>query len=300
LVAAALVAMAMPLVAAAPAHAATTEVSGAGSTEAEIAIDQWRADVATKGLDVNYLGNGAAAGRTGYIQRQVDFAVSELPFQPSELSAASKRPYAYLPITSAGVGFMYHLDVGNQRITDLRLSTATVAKIFTGKITNWNAPAIHTDDPRYTLPSLPIKVVVRSDGAGTSWLFTDYLATVHPRRWENFCTKYTGHPAPSPPTAFYPFFPGETAQSGSDGVANAVAAPYDNGAIGYVEYGYASERNFPVARLQNGAGHFVLPTASHVATALEAASQNADGTADLTGVFLTRDPAAYRCPTTRT
>jgi ABC-type phosphate transport system substrate-binding protein len=227
-----------------------------------------------------------------------------LPFQPAqqgrdgehlsdELGPASKRPYAYLPITAGAVSFMYHLDVGGHRITDLKLSSATISKIFTGEITNWDDPAIHGDDGRYNLPSLPIKPIVRSDGSGTSWQLSNYLATLFPARWNQFCSTNTGHASPCPPTSFYPYSPGSTAQSGSDGVANAVAATYNNGAITYVEYGYATERAFPVIRLENAAGHFVLPTAPHIAAALTAATLNSDGTAQLSGVYTNTDPAAY-------
>ena len=101
-------------------------------------------------------------------------------------SAASARPYAYLPIVAGGTSFMYHLDVNGQRITDLRLSGATISKIFTGAITNWNDPAITADDGR-TFPNIPIIPVVRSDGSGTTAQFTAYMANVYPDIWNPFC-----------------------------------------------------------------------------------------------------------------
>jgi len=139
--------------AAAPAHAATA-IDGAGSTWSQIAVDQWRADVARNGLSVNYQGVGSSAGRQFYIQKQVDFAVSEILFQPAsydrtgtklydKVAAAAARPYAYMPIVAGGTSFMYHLDIGGQRITDLKLSGTTIAKIFTGWDHELGGPGHH-------------------------------------------------------------------------------------------------------------------------------------------------------------
>ena len=279
LLAAALTAVVMTAVLQLPViHAgASAQINGAGSTWSQIAVDQWRADVARNGLSINYQGSGSSAGRQFYIQNQVDFAISEIPFQPAsfdrngqklydETAAAAARPYAYLPIVAGGTSFMYHLDVNGKRIDDLHLSGRTLAKIFTGVIKNWNDPAIQADDGR-TFPSIPILPIVRSDGSGTSAQFSRYIATMFPDVWNPFCQQMN-LPAPCGLTSLWPYFPGSQAQSGSDGVANFVAAPYNNGAITYVEYGYALERSFPVAAVQNQAGNFVQPTAENVAIAL--------------------------------
>jgi len=287
---------------AAPAHAATA-IDGAGSTWSQIAVDQWRADVARNGLSVNYQGVGSSAGRQFYIQKQVDFAVSEIPFQPAsydrtgaklydEVAAAAARPYAYMPIVAGGTSFMYHLDVGGQRITDLKLSGTTIAKIFTGAITSWADPAITADDGRH-LPAIPIIPVVRSDGSGTSAQFTAYMAASQPNIWNPFCSKALNLPSPCPPTSLYPYWAASRAQTGSDGVANFVSAPYNNGAITYVEYGYALNRSFPVVSVLNKAGYFVQPTAEDVAIALTRAHINADRTQNLLDVYTNPDPRAY-------
>ena len=108
---------------------ADAPVDGAGSTWSQIAVDQWRADVARQGLVVNYQGVGSTAGRVAYYQGQVDFAVSEIPFQSAqydrqgnlladETQLAASRPYAYLPIVAGGTSFMYNLKANGQRITD--------------------------------------------------------------------------------------------------------------------------------------------------------------------------------------
>jgi phosphate transport system substrate-binding protein len=282
---------------------AADQITGAGSTWSQIAVDQWRADVARQGLSVNYQGLGSSTGRQFYIQNQVDFGVSEIPFQPAsynregaklydEIEAASKRPYAYLPIVAGGTSFMYHLDVNGKRITDLHLSGATIAKIFTGGITNWNDPAIKADDGR-DFPSLPILPVLRADGSGTSAQFTAYMATMFPDIWNPFCSRTLNLPSPCPPTSLYPYFGNYKAQSGSDGVANFVSAPYNNGAITYVEYGYALQRSFPVVSVLNQAGYYSQPTAENVAIALTRAKINPDRTQVLNGVYTNPDPRAY-------
>ncbi len=282
-----------------PASAAPV-VDGAGSTWSQIAVDQWRADVARQGLTINYQGVGSSAGRVAYYQRQVDFAVSEIPFQDgsqggvNEIQAAKSRPYAYLPIVAGGTSFMYHLDIGGQRFTDLRLSPTTLAKIFTGVIKNWNDPVISSENKGKVFPSLPIKVVIRSDGSGTSAQFTAFMASQTPSQWSAFCQK-AGLGSGCPPTSLYPSPPsaGFAAQQFSDGVANFVAAPYNNGSITYVEYGYAKQRGFPVASVANKAGYYAQPSAQAVSIALQGAKINPDGTQVLKGVYEFKDPRAY-------
>src|SRR3954447_4730161 len=124
-------------------------ITGAGSTWSQVAIDAWRADVRASGIVVNYAGTGSTDGRSQYIQGTTDFADSEIPFQnppePGQQAEVPSRPYAYLPIVAGGTSFMYNLTVGGQRVTDLRLSGPTLAKIFTGQITRWNDPVITHD-----------------------------------------------------------------------------------------------------------------------------------------------------------
>ena len=292
------------LMGASPVRAADP-VDGAGSTWSQIAVDQWRADVARQGLVVNYQGVGSTAGRVAYYQGQVDFAVSEIPFQSAsydrqgnlladETQLAASRPYAYLPIVAGGTAFMYNLKANGQRITDLQLSPATVAKIFTGQITMWNDPTIAADNPQRVLPATRIKPVIRSDGSGTTAQFTAYMVAETPSDWAVLCQR-ANLGSSCPATSLYPDFPnsGFAAQQFSDGVANFVAAQYNDGAITYVEYGYAKERGFPVASLKNASGAFVQPTAVNVSVALQGASINSDGTQVLGGVYRNSDARAY-------
>jgi phosphate transport system substrate-binding protein len=277
-----------------PAHASVV-LDGAGSTWSAIAVNQWRADVNRTGLNINYNASGSTAGRVFYYTNEVDFAISEIPFTAAykdatgtvvtnEIALAEHRPYVYLPIVAGGTSFMYHLDIGGQRFTNLQLDPPTISKIFTGVITNWDDPAIKALNPGVPFPNLAIRPVVRSDGSGTTAQFTAYMVNQEPAIWNAFCQK-VGLPTPCPSTSLYPEFPGSVAQQLSDGVANYVAASYNNGAITYVEYGYAKERDFPVASMLNKAGGYAQPTAFNVAVALQGASFNSDGTQNLQGVY---------------
>jgi len=268
---------------------AYVSISGAGSTWSQVALGAWATDVDKFGIEVNYESTGSTNGRQQYIFGTVDYAVSEIPFQPEETPT---RPFAYLPVVAGGTSFMYHLTVAGQRVTDLRLSGDTVTKIFTGVITNWNDPQI-TADYGKALPNIAIKPVVRSDGSGTSAQFTLYMSKQHPDLWNAFCQQYMGLTPPCGLTSFYPQFPGSTSQSGSNGVANYVAASYGEGAITYVEYAYALGLGFPVAKVLNAGGYYTAPTAANVAVALTAATIKEDLTQELSGVYNNTDTRTY-------
>jgi phosphate transport system substrate-binding protein len=285
-----------------PAHA-DASINGAGSTWSQIAIDQWRADVARQGLSINYQGVGSTSGRVFYYQDQTDFAVSEIPFTSGyrdasgsvitdEVKLAAHRPYAYLPIVAGGTSFMYHLDINGQRFTNLHLSADSVAKIFTKVVTNWNDPVIRADNPSVSLPNLPIRPIVRSDGSGTTAQFTAFMANQTPSVWNAFCHRVGVNLNPCPSVSLWPDI-NAPSQQFSDGVADYVAAPYNNGAITYVEYGYALQRGYPVASMLNHAGYYTQPTAANVAIALQGNRLNADGTQDLRGVYTFADKRSY-------
>src|SRR3954467_12556624 len=281
-----------------PAQAASyVPISGAGSTWSQVAVDAWRADVRASGVVVNYAGTGSTDGRSQYIQGTVDFANTEIPFQnppePGQQAEVPSRPYAYLPIVAGGTSFMYNLTVGGQRVTDLRLSGPTLAKIFTGQITRWSDPEIKHDYGR-TLPDIPIIPVVRSDGAGASAQFTLYMQSQTPSIYCPFIREklHLGGSA-CPSVSFYPAFGQSKAQVGSNGVANYVSASYGAGSIGYVEYAYPKRINFPVASLLNQGGYYAQPTAGNVAVALTKAAINPDLTQNLESVYTNPDPRTY-------
>jgi ABC-type phosphate transport system substrate-binding protein len=279
-------------------------LNGSGSSWAAPAIDQWSHDIRPSGVVVNFAPNGSRQGRNDFVQDVKDFAVSDVPFLNGRdkvaggLTETSPYGYSYVPITAGGTAFVYHLTVGGQRVTDLRLTGDTLTKVFTGQITNWADPAI-TRDYGSQLPSKPIVPVIRSDGSGTTAVFTGWMAAQYGSQWDAFCARYAHVAAPCGPTEFFPSFPGAKAQGSSTAVANYVAASFGEGAIGYDEYAYALSARLPVVKVANTSGFYVAPTASNVAVALTGAQINTDRasrdflTADLRGVYANPDPRAY-------
>jgi len=277
-------------------------VSGAGSTWSSNAIDQWRRNVNQQGLTINFAANGSTDGRQQFRQGTVDFAVSEIPYGISDNGVpdpAPTRGFAYLPIVAGGTSFMYNLKINGQRVTNLRLSGDTLTKIFTGVITQWNAPEIAADNPGLALPVRRIIPVVRSDGSGTSAQFTAYMNKQYPALWKAYCDKSGQNSCGL--TSNYPVVPGSgfVAQSGSLGVSGYVGQDQSEGAITYVEYSYALNTGYPVAKLLNTKGYYNEPTAGNVAVALLGAQINNDPnspeylTQDLTNVYNNADARAY-------
>ena len=286
------------------AEAATyVPITGTGSTWSQNALDQWRKNVASNyGMTVNYSGTGSSAGRRDYISGTVDFAVSEIPFQtkPEDGSTPEIPPrgYAYMPIVAGGTSFMYNLKIAGKRVSNLRLSGDTIAKIFTGAIKNWNDAAIAKDNPKLTMPDKPIVPVVRSDGSGTTAQFTLWMSKQQTNTWNSFC-KTVKIATPCGLTSQFPTYAGFKYQSGSNGVAGYVSQDYGEGAITYVEYSYAVKAGFPVAKVLNKAGFFIEPTAKSVAVAMLKAQINKDSKSDLyltqilDGVYNNTDPRTY-------
>ncbi len=292
----------VPLLAVPATAADYVPVSGAGSTWSQNAIDQWRRNVAQYGLTVNYQGTGSSDGRNQFRNGTVDFAVSEIPYGLSDsgvVDTPPQRGYAYMPIVAGGTSFMYNLQIGGRKVTNLRLSGPVLAKIFTGVITNWADPAIKVDNPGLTLPARKIVPVVRSDGSGSTAQFTLWMSKRHSPIWDDYCRK-AGRQTPCGLTSNYPVVPGTgfTAQSGSLGVAGYVAQAQNVGTITYVEYSYALNSGYPVAKVLNDAGYYVEPTAQNVAVALLQARINTTPgpnylTQILDGVYANRDPRTY-------
>ncbi|MEV7029577.1 phosphate ABC transporter substrate-binding protein PstS [Streptomyces sp. NPDC093272] len=280
-----------------------TPISGAGSTWAENAVDEWRRAVNQYGMRISYAGTGSSDGRRQFLSGTVDFAVSDIPFQtnPTDGSAA-ERPasgsYAYMPITAGGTVFMYHLTVNGKRVTNLRLSGDVVTKIFTGVIKTWDDPVIKADNPGLQLPHRTIVPVVRSDGSGSTAQFTMWMANQHKALWNAYCAK-VGRSGSCGQTSYYPTVTGMIAQNGDLGVAGYVSQNYGEGAIGYVNYSYAINARYPVAKVLNHAGYYTEPTPSNVAVSLLKAKINTNKssadylTQQLDGVYNDTDKRNY-------
>jgi ABC-type phosphate transport system substrate-binding protein len=291
----------------ATADAGTYEtIDGSGSSWAYIALSQWITDVAPEGLTINYNPDSSAEGRQDYMQgSQVDFAGSDPPFRNGDDKLAGtgaevpKWGYSYVPDTAGGTAFMYHLTVGGKLVRNLRLSPLVLMEIFTGTITNWDNSAI-TKIYGAQLPNEPITPVLRSDGSGASFFFTLWMSTMFPSQWNAFCQKvHPGITLPCGNTEFFPQFGDAKMENGSNNVADYITASYGEGSIGYDEYAYALNSNYPVVQVLNPDNYFVGPTASNVAVALTKAEINFDASSPnylqqiLTPLYTFKDPRSY-------
>jgi len=278
-------------------------IVGAGSTWSANAVQQWIRNVFDNfRWKVTYDDQGSTAGRNLFAQGSKDFGVSEIPYALANSDAPDPRParkFAYVPIVAGGTAFMYNLAIGGKRVTNLRLSGETVAKIFTGVITKWNDPTIASDNPKLQLPAIQIVPVVRSDGSGTSAQLSAWMRAQYPAIWNAYCAKAGRSNCGI--TSNYPVVPGSAfiAQQGSNNVSALVAQDKSVGAITYVEASFPKNAGFPVAKLLNAAGFYTEPTAANVAVSLLAAVINRDDqspdylTANLAPVYNNSDPRTY-------
>jgi ABC-type phosphate transport system substrate-binding protein len=261
------------LLPAAPVSAAPkyVPITGAGSTWSGTAFQDWTAGVTQFGMKVTYLGGGSSVGRQDFADATTTFGASDIPYGVNDgttTDPAPARGYAYMPDTAGGTVFMYNLKIGTRRVTNLRLSGAAIAGIFTAKITSWNNPIIKADNPGLNMPNKPIIPVVRSDGSGATALLTQWMLATEKSYWTNYCK--ANQISVCTQTSNYPKLPGSrmVAQNGDLGVAGYVSQQQSDGAIGYVQDSYAIATGFPVVLLLNKAGYYTEPTAGHVAVSL--------------------------------
>ncbi len=203
-----------------------------------------------QGLQINYQGVGSGAGITAFEAGSVNFAASDVPMSTSDLAKvpASSGPVVQIPDTLGGVSISYNLPGVTKRI---RFDAPTLAGIFAGTITTWNASQITALNPGVTLPSNPIVPEVRADSSGTTYIFSNYLKAANPTAW----TLGTSKTIPWPPVAVQ--------SPKNSGVASSIkSTPYS---IGYVELAYAIQNNFTYASIKNAAGVFVAPSLVSVA-----------------------------------
>ena len=234
-----------------PALAQNVELTGAGSSFAYPIYTKWASEyVKTSGVKVNYQSIGSSGGIKQLSEQIVDFGASDGPMTDEQIAAAKGGPILHFPTVLGGVSITYNLPQVKQ---PLRLTGPVLAGIYMGRITKWNAPAIAALNRGVTLPSTDIAVVHRTDGSGTTYIFTDYLATVSPA-W-----------ASGPGRAQTVNWPVGLGGKGSEGVSGQVKQI--PGAIGYVELSYAKENHLPSALIQNAAGEWMAPTLESVTAA---------------------------------
>ena len=200
-------------------------------------------------VTISYAAVGSSAGITAFSQRQVNFGASDVPMTAAEQAAATGGPVTQVPVDLGGEGIAYHLSLPAG--ARLHLTGPVLAGIYLGQITRWNDPAITALNPGLTLPSATITVVHRSDGSGTTYIFSNYLSAVSPA-WaaKVGAGKTLNWPA------------GEGAD-GNGGVAATVnTTPWS---IGYIEQAYSFGLLLPFAAIRNQAGTYVTPSARTVA-----------------------------------
>ena len=230
-------------------------INGAGATFPYPIYSKWFDEYAKVDPSVrfNYQSIGSGGGQKQILAQTVDFGASDGPMSDENLSKAPGK-ILHLPTVAGAVVMTYNLP-GNPA---LKLDGETIADIFLGKIKKWNDPKIAASNPGAKLPESEIVVVHRSDGSGTTFIFTDYLSKVS-AEWKQ---KAGNNTSVNWPTGI--------GGKGNEGVSGQVKQT--PGAIGYVELIYAVQNKMPYADVKNAAGQFVKPSMESVTAALGTAN----------------------------
>jgi phosphate transport system substrate-binding protein len=240
------------------AQSATTSgsnLTGAGATFPYPLYSRWFSDYATKtGVRINYQAIGSGGGIRQLSEQTVDFGATDAPMSDAELAKAKGGAILHIPTALGAVAVIYNVPGLAQ---PLQLTGEVLAAIYQGQITRWNDARIASLNGALKLPATDILVVHRSDGSGTSFVFTDYLASVSPA-W-----------ASKPGRGKEVQWPAGLGAKGNDGVAGQVKQT--PGAIGYVELAYANQNKLSAAALQNAKGEYVSPSIAAVTAAAGAA-----------------------------
>ncbi|POA99649.1 phosphate ABC transporter substrate-binding protein PstS [Chromobacterium sinusclupearum] len=231
------------------------DITGAGATFPYPLYAKWAANYkGVSGNNMNYQSIGSGGGIKQIQSKTVDFGASDMPLKPEELE---KSGLTQFPTVMGGVVPVYNIP--GIAAGQIKFSGPLLADIYMGKVAKWNDPAIAKLNPGVKLPDQRISVVRRSDGSGTTFIFTNYLSKVSPE-WakevgSNTAVSWKGS---------------SVGGKGNEGVANYVSRI--KGAIGYVEYAYAKQNKLSYGLLQNQAGNFVKPDEA----SFKAAAANAD------------------------
>jgi phosphate transport system substrate-binding protein len=229
-------------------------INGAGATFPYPIYSKWFDEYAKVDPSVrfNYQSIGSGGGQKQILAQTVDFGASDGPMSDDNLSKAPGK-ILHIPTVAGAVVITYNLD-GNPA---LKLDGDAIANIFLGKIKNWNDPKIAASNPGAKLPDKEIVVVHRSDGSGTTFIFTDYLSKTS-GEWKE---KAGNNTSVNWPTGI--------GGKGNEGVAGQVKQT--PGALGYVELIYATQNKMPYAEIKNAAGEFMKPTLESITAALATA-----------------------------
>ncbi|GIF14409.1 phosphate ABC transporter substrate-binding protein PstS [Actinoplanes teichomyceticus] len=248
-----------PVASAEPVPCASGEARGQGSSAQASALNEWirQYQIACSQAAVAYASSGSGAGVRAFLAGTGDFAGTDAPLNDADRAAAATRcggePAVHLPLVIGPIALAHNV----AGVGELRLRPATIAKIFSGRITSWNDRAIAADNPDTVLPATPIRTVHREDSSGTTANFTRFLADAARADW------------PFPAASDWPA-PGGLARAGSDRLASAITRT--DGAIGYVEASYARVNELATALIGDAYDDFVPPTDEAAAAAVAAAT----------------------------
>jgi phosphate transport system substrate-binding protein len=262
---------------ASPLAASAADISGAGATFPYPIYAKW-ADTYKKdtGVGLNYQSIGSGGGIKQIQAKTVVFGATDAPLSGAELEKAGLVQF---PMVMGGIAPVVNLD--GIKPGELVIDGPTLAKIFLGQVKTWDDAALKKLNPNAKLPSQAIAVVHRSDGSGTTFNFTDYLAKVSPD-WKSKVGSATAVE-----------WPIGIGAKGNEGVANNVANT--KGSVGYVEYAYAKQNKLTYANMINKDGKTVSPTSE----TFQAAAANADwNSVPGYGVILSDQPGAQSWPMT--
>lgn len=227
------------------------QLSGAGASFPAPLYQRWAVEYnkVKPGVQVNYQSVGSGAGVKQFTQGVVDFGASDAAMSDEEIAKVSKG-VVMIPATAGSIVIAYNLP----GVEGLKLSREDMAGIFLGTITKWNDPKIVAANPGLKLPDMPISVAYRSDGSGTTFVFSKHLSAISPEFNEKLGTDKT---VP---------WPVGVGGKGNEGVTALIKQ--SPGTVGYVEYGYAHGNGLATALLQNKSGNFVAATDESAAKTL--------------------------------
>ena len=240
---------------------AQVQLNAAGATFPYVIYSKWF-DLYNKqtGVQINYQAIGSGGGIKQVTEGTVDFGASDGPMSDAQLKEAKKKrgtEVLHIPTVMGGIVLSYNLSSVSAK---LKLDGPTVADIFLGKITKWNDSRIQAMNPGVKLPNKAILVAHRSDGSGTTFIFTNYLSKVSPE-WKKKVGNNTSVN-----------WPVGLGGKGNEGVAGLIKQT--EGSFGYVELAYAVKNNLPYAKLKNKAGNFVDANFNTVTEAAAGAVKN--------------------------
>ena len=234
----------------------TVLLNGAGATFPNIIYQKWITDynAAHTGVELNYQSIGSGGGIQQFTDGTVDFGGTDAPMSDAEMAAVSGN-VMHIPMVLGAVVPTYNLP----EVTEtLRFTPAALAGIFLGQITRWDDVRLRSANPGVTLPDREIVVVHRSDGSGTTYIWTEFLSTLSPEWAARVGTGKSVN------------WPAGIGGRGNEGVSASVQQT--PGAIGYVELGYAMINDMPVGAVRNHDGNFVTPDLSTVSAAAAGAA----------------------------